>query len=82
MAVIVRRGESEKTWFRTDRCFRIGVDWFVTTREGRNMGPFKTREAAEQSTGDYILSVKQRKNASIEAKRLSNTDVWSTNNFI
>lgn len=36
------------------RVFEEGGDWFFTTREGKSMGPFPSREEAEQGLQDFI----------------------------
>ena len=42
-----RRGEQSKTWFRSERIFRVDGDWFIHTREGIAVGPYADRFAAE-----------------------------------
>lgn len=76
-----RKGEGAKTWFRTDRFFTIGADWYTTTREGRNLGPFKTRLAAEQGLVQYIIAVKNNRKPVVEVTKPSN-DVWKSSNYI
>ncbi len=43
----VRAGEPEKKWFRSDRCFTLDSKWFFSTREGIDVGPYKTRLEAQ-----------------------------------
>jgi len=50
----VRAGESEKTWYRSDRIFWSGEGWFFLTREQTQEGPFGTRREAEQELNFYI----------------------------
>ena len=47
--------ERERTVFRTDRFFMSDGTWFFTTREGGNLGPFKSHEAAEEALVQYLL---------------------------
>ena len=42
-----RRGEQPKTWFRSERIFRVDGNWFIHTREGIAVGPYTDRFAAE-----------------------------------
>ena len=37
-----RNNENPKLWFRTDRIFRVNGYWFFHTREGINVGPYRT----------------------------------------
>lgn len=48
--MIARAGESEKTWFRTDRYIHTShrnSGWYVALREGGQLGPYDTRQEAE-----------------------------------
>lgn len=42
-----RQGESSGTFFRFDRFYRIGEDWYFSTRENLQVGPFSHRDDAE-----------------------------------
>jgi hypothetical protein len=42
-----RRDESPKTWFRSDRVFRVDGEWFIHTREGVAVGPYSDKFAAD-----------------------------------
>ena len=44
-----RKGES--TWFRSDRVFGAGDQWYFHTREGIDIGPYDTRFEAEIEAG-------------------------------
>ena len=50
----VRRGENDKTWFRSDRFLRTETGWFFLTREHTQEGPFLSREEAERELNYYI----------------------------
>ena len=43
----VRRGESRPFPFRSERVFYAGGEWYYTTREGSDRGPYNSREEAE-----------------------------------
>lgn len=76
-----RKGENSKTWFRMERFFAIGVDWYVSTREHTNLGPFKSKLAAEQALVRYIIDLKNnRKPASQVVKPAK--DIWMANNRV
>jgi hypothetical protein len=42
-----RDGEQPGQHFRGDRCVMVNGQWFVATREGIDVGPYTTRDAAE-----------------------------------
>lgn len=42
-----RRDEAPKTWFRSDRVFRVDGDWYIHTREGIAVGPYSDKFAAD-----------------------------------
>lgn len=53
-----RNGESsEKSWYRSDRFFSMNGQWFFTTREHLDMGPFISRQEAEIELAVFIRHV-------------------------
>lgn len=60
-----RSGEEHKFWFRSDRFFTVDGQWYFTTRENRDVGPFETRGAAEHGLTIFIECVCEHK-ATIE----------------
>jgi hypothetical protein len=42
-----RNGERPGSHFRSGRCIQVNGDWYIATREGIEVGPYKTRERAE-----------------------------------
>lgn len=75
-----RSGEPAKTYFRTERFYTIGPDWFVATREGNDIGPFRTRLAAQQALVKYIVALKERRHSGVFARTLTN-DCWANTNY-
>ena len=43
---------------RCDRYYSANGQWYFTTREGREIGPFPYRRAAETRLEDYIIYMK------------------------
>lgn len=41
-----RKDEEPKTWFRSERVFRVDGEWFIHTREGIAVGPYNDKFAA------------------------------------
>ena len=50
----VRSGETNKTWYRTDRFLYTNGDWYFLTRENTQEGPFRSREEAHRELQYYI----------------------------
>ena len=49
-----RAGESEKTWFRSERYFHINDKWFFYTRENTQEGPYESKREAELELNLYL----------------------------
>ena len=41
-----RKGEDGHPPFRSERIFSVGNEWFFSTREGEDVGPFESKEEA------------------------------------
>jgi hypothetical protein len=50
----VREGEANKFWFRSDRFFSVENQWFFTTREQRDVGPYSSRTDADHGLSLFI----------------------------
>lgn len=53
----VRKDEEDKFWFRSDRFFMAEQKWYFTTRENRDVGPYKSRADAEHGLELFIDSI-------------------------
>jgi hypothetical protein len=51
-----RRGEQEKAWFRSERFYCAGGDWYCTTRGMTDLGPFPDKRDAE---GELLLFMRK-----------------------
>lgn len=56
----VRKGEKRTLPFRSQRLFTIGHEWYFTTREACDQGPFMTRWLAEQAIVLYVKRYQPR----------------------
>lgn len=62
--MVARKGEEEKTHFRTERLESINGQWFFRVREQKElMGPYSSREKAKKAAEDYIEDIKAGKNS-------------------
>ena len=50
----VRTGETNKSWFRSERFSHVNDEWFFTTREFTEEGPFESKQDAEMELLLYI----------------------------
>ncbi|MDX1451664.1 MAG: DUF6316 family protein [Oleiphilaceae bacterium] len=55
--MVVRSGEAERTWFRSERIMHVNDQWFFVTREMTQEGPFGSRHEAEMELNLYIRHV-------------------------
>ncbi len=55
-----RKSEKEdyKLYFQMDRFMEQLGEWFYTTREGEERGPFKNKKDAEKDLIDYLQVIK------------------------
>ena len=44
---VVRKGEKTRTWYRNPRVFSTSQGWFISTREGVDVGPYNCQFDAE-----------------------------------
>lgn len=44
-----RLGETPAIRYRSDRFYRINSDWYFSTREGFEMGPYESRALADEA---------------------------------
>lgn len=51
---MVRNGEQERTWFRSERFLHIGDKWYFVTRENTQKGPFDSKDEAERELILYL----------------------------
>ena len=51
-------GDSDKRYFQVDRFVQQNGEWFYTTREGDERGPFESKEEAK---GDLLVYIRHKK---------------------
>jgi hypothetical protein len=51
------RAQDSKIPHRGNRFFKLGDNWYFTTREGFSMGPYDSHELADKGTEDYLAFV-------------------------
>lgn len=52
-----RHGEESHIPFRSGRFYSVGSEWYATTREGRDLGPFRSREEAKMAIAAYVAEL-------------------------
>ncbi len=48
------------SYFRTERFFCVNQQWFFSTREGRDCGPYSSRDRAEEGLNKFIALVEAK----------------------
>lgn len=77
----VRRGESQKSWFRASRFFHIGEDVYFTTREGSDIGPFPSQAAAEMGLELYIQCMQNEETSGLYATQVAMQGIWASTHY-
>lgn len=54
-----RIGESGEVPFRSDRFFTVDKQWYFSTREGFDSGPYATKERAKMSLERFLKVVQK-----------------------
>jgi len=49
-----RKGEDGNVPFRCERTYCVGNEWFFTTREGTEEGPYESKDEAEVELAFYM----------------------------
>ena len=49
-----RRSEGYAPFFRSDRYFTVGHEWYVTKREGGHLGPYLSADEAEYALAKHV----------------------------
>jgi len=58
------RAGDGKNFFKTDRTFLVNGQWFFSTREGVDQGPFESKVDAECEIALYIRRAVEKENMS------------------
>ncbi|KGD65928.1 thiolase [Alcanivorax nanhaiticus] len=62
--------QNERTWFRSDRFFNEGPNWYFSTRENTIEGPYPNREEAESGLMMYLRDMKAMENYGLKPARM------------
>lgn len=57
-----RNGEIGEIPFRSDRFFSVGNQWYFSTREGFDSGPYANKKRAQESLQRFLDIVKKLPN--------------------
>lgn len=55
--LVCRGGEIERVWVRMDRFYQVGEEWYFSTRESEDMGPFASLADAEEALIRYVAQL-------------------------
>ncbi len=70
--------EVEKTRYRSNRFFVVDGDWYFTTREGHDIGPYGNRISASSGLDVYIRCMKLPEANVFYASDMAKKGVWAT----
>ncbi|SMF52261.1 hypothetical protein SAMN02745866_03328 [Alteromonadaceae bacterium Bs31] len=76
--VLQRKNEQDRVWYRTERVFRIGAEWYIATREEGDIGPFKSRSAAERSVPHFVNVMANNREHGSFARKLAIEGIWAS----
>ena len=76
-----RKGETNKVWFRSERVHVVGRDYFFSTREGVNIGPYGNRKEAVNGAERYIEELTLKNGTLAQASQVATDGVWASTNF-
>ncbi len=62
--------QAERTWFRSDRFFNEGPNWYFATRENTVEGPFSSRAEAETGLMMYLRDMEAMERYGLKPARL------------
>lgn len=73
--------DEQKTFYRSDRMFRADDDWYFTTREGFNIGPYPNQQSCASGLERFLRCVTS--DNSIEndieyATKIAKQSLWDT----
>lgn len=52
--------DADALYFQMDRFMQQNDEWFYTTREGEERGPFKSKDDAEKDLIAYLKTIKSK----------------------
>jgi hypothetical protein len=78
----VRAGETARARFRApDRCFLQNGQWYFATREGFDVGPYRTREAATAAATGLVAILSRTPDPAMARRAIENygpvSEPWS-----
>lgn len=75
-----RDGEKEGTYFRSDRFLKVNNSFYFATREGVEIGPFKSKSEAELGLDRFIHCIQKEQNFD-RARLVALSNSWAFMNF-
>jgi len=76
--MLYRKGEKEKTWYRMERIYMSDSQWFFSTREGEEVGPFASRGSAQNGVGAFIRHTKTAHTSGIYAAKVARAGLYAS----
>ena len=76
-----RYDDEGRPYFSSDRFYRVDDQYYFSTREGEEVGPFESKEAATTALDQYIDCVLSGVGSSVKAKKLALQGTWAFTNY-
>ena len=73
----VRKNENDKHWYRSDRFFKANGEWFFSTREQNDIGPFGSEAAAKRGLDLYIKMMQAETLSQRAAMGIAKNGEWA-----
>ena len=78
MKTSCRNGEQgEKLWYRSDRFFVVNNQWYFSTREKIDVGPFGSESSAQNGLGLFIKKMSDDKSDKQVAAQIAIQGQWA-----
>lgn len=76
-----RKNDNSQFRFRISRFYLVGDEYFFSTREEQEIGPFPNKGAAERSAELYCQVISRHGVSRINAAQIAMQGLWASTNY-
>lgn len=73
--------DNDRTWFRSDRFFTADNQYYFSTREDIDVGPFPDRNSAQRGLDLYIQVMQKEEMAGLYASKIAMQGLWASTGY-